>query len=63
MGLMDDISKAADKVEDLAAEHKGQVRDGLAKAADAIEKKVGHGDVVNKAEDAAKGLVDKLKKD
>lgn len=57
MGLLDD---AKNKVSDLLGGHEEQVKDGVDKAADAIEKQVGHGDVIDKVAEKAKDLIDDL---
>jgi len=66
MGLLDRFKKTASKVkdtaEDLADDHGDQIKAGIDKAADAVEKKTSdaHDAKVEKAADAAKGAVDKL---
>lgn len=66
MGLFDKVKKAAegakDKAEDVAAEHGSKVKDGIDKAADAVDKKTGrkHTDKIRKGVSKAKGAVDDL---
>jgi hypothetical protein len=59
MGLLDD---AKDKVTGLLHDHEDQVKDGIDKAADAAEAKLGseHADKIETVADKAKDALDKL---
>ncbi|MFC2153178.1 Rv0909 family putative TA system antitoxin [Actinomycetota bacterium] len=63
MGFLDDAKDLADKAEDAAADHKDTIKGGVDKAGDMVKDKIGQDEHVDKGIDAAKGVVDKLKKD
>jgi len=64
MGLLDDakdkLDEAKDKVTDLIGDKEDEIKGGIDKAADVIESKVGHGDVIDKVAEKAKDIVDHL---
>jgi len=59
MGLLDDAKDQAAKLLD---GHEEQVKDGIDKAAEALEGKIGHGDTIDTVADKAKSIVDELGK-
>ncbi|MGO3151316.1 MAG: antitoxin [Galactobacter sp.] len=68
MSFLDDaknkIGEGANAAKDFAADHADSVKDGITKAGDFIDDKSGgkFSAGVDKAQDAASGLVDKFKK-
>jgi uncharacterized protein YukE len=64
MGLLDDAKKLADKAQDLAADHKDQVKPAIDKVEDAAGGLAGgkYKDQVATAADKAEGYVDGLDK-
>ena len=65
MGLLDDAKKLAEKAQDLAADHKDQVKQAIDKVEDAASGVAGgkYKDQVASAADQAESFVDGLKKD
>ncbi|MEO7125666.1 MAG: antitoxin [Nakamurella sp.] len=57
---MVDFDGLKDKAQDLVGDHAAQIKDGIDKVGDFVAGKIGHGDKIDKAEDAVSGLVDKL---
>lgn len=64
MGFLDDAKEtlegAKDKVADLVGDHEEKIKDGIDKAADLIEGKIGHGETVDKVADKAKDIISDL---
>ena len=65
MGFLDDAKKLAGKAQDLAAEHKDEIKQAIDKAEGAAGKVAGgkYADQVAQAADKAEGFVDGLEKD
>lgn len=57
---MVDFDDVKDKAQDFVGEHADQIKGGIDKAGDFVADKVGHGETVEKVEDALSGFVDKL---
>ena len=65
MGFLDDAKKLAEQAQDLAAEHKDEVKQGLDKVEELADKATGgkYSDQIASAGDKAEGFVEGLKSD